>query len=159
MLQEKSITQRGFTLLETLIALSLLLLSCYFGMLSFTDLRYRNEEKILVDEIIHAIQFARGYALASGIPAELIPDEPTNWNHGISLKVNDNTTSRTLEHWQFKNQTCAISWHGTQKAKIIFASHASESMSNGYFLIKNHRTHQETKLILNRLGRLRVINS
>lgn len=132
----------------------MLLVFC-FGMHSFTDLRYRNEEKILEDELTHAVQFARGYALATGIAVALIPDRPANWDHGVFLKIADNNNSKLLEHWQFQNRTCAISWHGTHKSKILFAAHASESMSNGYFLIKNHRTHQETKLILNRLGRLR----
>jgi type IV fimbrial biogenesis protein FimT len=100
-------------------------------------------------------------ALAKGKTLTLTPLPNTNdWSKGMLLFVDNSKHQYTyntepLYEWHWKSADTDVSWHGFQsKDYLLFTTDLRSSINNGYFLIKN--TQEQIKLIVNRVGRVRI---
>ena len=63
-----------------------------------------------------------------------------------------------IYQWQFSKKNTDVIWHGFKQVDyLIFAPKIRLNVSNGYFIIKNNLL--QIKLVLNRLGRVRVVGT
>lgn len=153
---------KGFTLLELLITTILLAALSTMGLASYTYLIQRNEQQTIIDELKVAVQYAKIQAIISGGTVSLSSGDETslNWANGMVLTALNKTTHKIeqLYRWQWHHPRWALNWKGAFSAeKITFSNNPTQAISNGRFTLTNTQTNQQKVLILNRLGRLRVI--
>ncbi len=152
---------KGFTLLELLLTLSLISTITFLSLSYAPSLYKKNQLQTVSTEIKSAIHTAKMQALAKGKPLTLAPLSNTNdWSKGMLLFVDNpkhQSTPNTepLYEWHWKSAGTDVFWHGFQsKDYLLFTTDLRSSMTNGYFVIKN--TQQQIKLIVNRVGRVRI---
>ena len=155
---------QGLTLIELLVTLSLLSILFFFSTLLTHSFYKKNQFQIISDEIKMAIYTAKMQALMTRDTLVLTPlSGEGDWSHGMLLFVDNGThhfipNDPLLHQWHWASPDIQISWHGFQsKNYLLFAADIRRSTTNGYFMIKNN-LHQQVKLIINRVARVRQIN-
>ncbi|HAT8608411.1 GspH/FimT family pseudopilin [Legionella pneumophila] len=150
----------GFTLLETMLALALLLGLFLLGSWSFFSLIQNNERESLVNSIKTAIQYSKIQAIHLGHPIYLLPfGSNENWSRGMVLAILNRKSNKTelIYQWQWSSNSWNINWKGVDSNhRIIISNIPNRAMSNGKFILNNRRTNEKIVVTLNRLGRVRV---
>ncbi|CZG10520.1 Tfp pilus assembly protein FimT [Legionella pneumophila] len=151
---------RGFTLLETILALALLVGLLLLGSWSFFSLIQSNERETLINNIKTAIQYSKIQAIHLGHPIYLLPfGSNKNWSRGMVLaELNQKSNKTELIHqWQWSSNSWTINWKGVDSThRIIISNIPNRAMSNGKFILDNRRTNEKIVMTLNRLGRVRI---
>ncbi|KTC89028.1 pilus assembly protein [Fluoribacter dumoffii] len=154
---------KGFTFLELLITMTLFIGLSTIGIASYTYFINKNEQQTLIDELRIAIQYAKIQAVIMGKPVSLMPLEgASDWSKGIVLcHLNKRTNQlERIYQWQWHHLRLSLSWEGTgSRNKLTFSNFPGQAISNGHFILVNKIYHTQTKLILNRLGRIRISNN
>lgn len=150
---------KGFTLLELVVALSLFAFLLFLGLTASRDLLSNNEQHILVDDIKNAVYYAKNQSLILGKTVYLKSlDKERDWSRGMMLGLIDNNQWIILHQWQWEHKFWSVSWAGLDGDKKIRLSYQlMHAISNGTFSLMNHQTKEKVKLVLNRLGRIKVI--
>lgn len=149
-------TQRcGFTLIETLVCISLLALIGFFCTAALSVLYERHQLRVIIADILSAVEYANAQAIVNHQPTLLTPIKQDNdWSNGIRLSLSLDE-QKTLRQWQFPPYL-HVTWHGFQSQTYLVCSpELAHAAMNGYFLLQGK--HQQFKLMINRLGRVRVI--
>ncbi|CZJ03061.1 Tfp pilus assembly protein FimT [Legionella pneumophila] len=150
----------GFTLLETMLALALLLGLLLLGSWSFFSLIQSNERESLVNSIKTAIQYSKIQAIHLGHPIYLLPfGSNENWSRGMVLAKLNRKSNKTvlIYQWQWSSNSWNINWKGVDSNhRIIISNIPNRAMSNGKFILNNRRTNEKIVVTLNKLGRVRV---
>ena len=152
----------GFTLIEVLVTLVLLAVLTLISFNSASFLRHKNERQIIIDELSTAIQYAKIQAISLGHPVSLTAlDNELNWSKGMLLTQDNSKKDKTiLYQWQWHHPRWNIVWSGANVSqKIIFSNNPVSAISNGKFVIFDPYTKEQVVIILNRLGRIRLISS
>ncbi|HAT1720070.1 TPA: GspH/FimT family protein [Legionella pneumophila] len=152
----------GFTLLETMLTLALLLGLLLLGSWSFFSLIQSNERESLVNSIKTAIQYSKIQAIHLGHPIYLLPfGSNENWSRGMVLAKLNRKSNKTelIYKWQWSSNSWNINWKGVDSNhRIIISNIPNRAMSNGKFILNNRRTNEKIVVTLNKLGRVRVGN-
>lgn len=150
---------KGFTLIEILVTLGVVLSLALACSISFNWFTRKNEQAVLLNELSAAIQSARMLAVSSGHPLTIEPIEGLDWARGYALtRFNSKTkTNEFVHHWKLLHPYWGLQWSGAGGInKIIVSPDPINAISNGTFTLTNYRTHECKKLVLNRLGRLKI---
>ncbi|HCX3484065.1 TPA: GspH/FimT family protein, partial [Legionella pneumophila] len=147
----------GFTLLETMLTLALLLGLLLLGSWSFFSLIQSNERESLVNSIKTAIQYSKIQAIHLGHPIYLLPfGSNENWSRGMVLAKLNRKSNKTelIYQWQWSSNSWNINWKGVDSNhRIIISNIPNRAMSNGKFILNNRRTNEKIVVTLNKLGR------
>jgi prepilin-type N-terminal cleavage/methylation domain-containing protein len=150
---------KGFTLLELLITMVLLLSLSMVAIASYSYFLRKNERQMLVDELKNSVQYAKSQALILNSTVFLTPiDDSLNWANGVRLVTKNKKTNKieTLYQWQWHYPRWQLSWSGVRPGnKIIFSNNPANAMCNGRFILTNRDREEPAEIILNRLGRIR----
>jgi prepilin-type N-terminal cleavage/methylation domain-containing protein len=153
--------KKGFTLLELLFGLAICSILLFIGFSSWIHFKQRNEQDLLVNEIITAIHYAKIQAISYGRPLRLSSKKPNaDWSSGMNLSLADVdiNTEQLLHQWSWKDNNWNVEWVGVKGLNnIIITNTASNAMSNGRFILHNKHSDEKIILILNRLGRVRRV--
>ncbi|KTD15618.1 Tfp type 4 fimbrial pilin related signal peptide protein domain protein [Legionella gratiana] len=153
----------GFTLLELLITMTLVVALLMISISSYSYFIKKNEQQVIIDELRTALQYAKIQAMILDKPVFLVPlDTSMNWSKGITLNYLNKKTNQLelIYQWQWNYQHWSLNWVGvSSKDKIIFSNNPTQAISNGRFNLINNNTQEQMTLILNRLGRIRVSNN
>ncbi|HAT9193912.1 TPA: pilus assembly protein, partial [Legionella pneumophila subsp. pneumophila] len=148
----------GFTLLETMLTLALLLGLLLLGSWSFFSLIQSNERESLVNSIKTAIQYSKIQAIHLGHPIYLLPfGSNENWSRGMVLAKLNRKSNKTelIYQWQWSSNSWNINWKGVDSNhRIIISNIPNRAMSNGKFILNNRRTNEKIVVTLNKLGRV-----
>ena len=152
---------KGFTLLELLITMVLLVTLSTIGVASYSYLLQKNEQQTIVDELKTIVQYAKIQALILGKPVFLSSlSDTSNWSDGIVLSVRSTKSNKieVLYQWKWHHPQWSLTWNGMSASdKVVFSNNPTSAISNGRFTLINFNTHQQVNFILNRLGRIKVI--
>lgn len=152
---------KGFTLLELLITMVLLVTLSTIGVVSYSYLLQKNERQTMVDELRTIVHYAKIQALILGHPVFLSSlIDPSDWSHGIVLNTRSIKSNKieVLYQWQWHHPQWSLTWNGMSTSdKVVFSNNPASAISNGRFTLINYHTHQQVSLVLNRLGRIKVI--
>jgi|HubBroStandDraft_6_1064221.scaffolds.fasta_scaffold612956_2 Tfp pilus assembly protein FimT len=155
--------KNGFTLIEVLITLIFFAGISLLGVISASFLKYRNEGRLLVDEIKTAIQYAKIQAITRGNPVYLSPlDKSLNWSKGVKLIQYNRKKNKEdlLYQWEWHHPRWSITWTGVNSLdKIMLSNSPVRAISNGKFIAFNSYTKEGLEIILNRLGRVKIKSS
>ena len=152
---------KGFTLLELLITMMLVLSLFLVAIASYSSFLRKNERKTLVDELKNAVQYAKTQALILNSTVFLSPiDDSLNWANGLQLSTQNKKTNKIepLYQWQWHHPRWQLSWIGARPGnRIIFSNNPANAMCNGRFILVSRDKDESTEIILNRLGRIREL--
>lgn len=150
---------RGFTFIELLFTLTLCSIVTLFCVSSWTYLRQSNERAVLIDELKSVVQYAKMQAINYGQPLVLHSlDKSQDWSSGVLLTSLNNTEA--LYQWEWHHRYWHVAWFGANGAKkIVIAEKPGNSMSNGRFVITNTHSQEQILVVLNRLGRIKRVDS
>lgn len=152
--------KNGFTLLESLITLIVVIGLITLGIASYSYIVRKNEQQTIVDELRTAVQYAKLQAVIRGETISLGPlNSSFNWANGLKLTSwNKRTqTNELLYQWQWRHVRWSLTWQGARSLKrVTFSNNPANAISNGHFTLENLDTHQQVVIILNRLGRIKT---
>lgn len=154
---------KGFTLIELI---TTLLIVCGLALVAWplaSSFITKNEVEQRVNTLVNAMHFARNQALIQGVPLVLSGLEASNgWQRGMRLFIDKHETNHyqegdeLLREWRWNKQGAQIVWHGFQSDHYIrFPATLDASSLSGHFLIAT-REGPIKKVIVNRLGQIRV---
>lgn len=145
---------KGFSLVELLSVLLILSLLC-LTVMSFQQATVRKIHKQdILSQFSQSLLFARNEAQLRGEALILRASHGDDWSKGYVLIDKKN---RLIHQWQAIRGGWAISWSGFYSKKdIIISNSLQTSAMNGYFLLTHQQQSVPVKLVLNRLGRLRI---
>ncbi|WP_133135388.1 GspH/FimT family pseudopilin [Legionella rowbothamii] len=150
---------KGFTLLELLITMMLLVSLSMVAIASYSYFLRKNERQTLIDELKNSVQYAKSQALILNSNVVLTPlDDSLNWANGLRLITKNKKTNKieTLYQWQWHHPRWQLSWSGVHPGnRIIFSNNPAHAMCNGRFILANRDQDERAEIILNRLGRIR----
>ncbi|KTD60519.1 GspH/FimT family pseudopilin [Legionella shakespearei] len=150
---------KGFTLLEVMFTLILFICLSLFSINALSLFREKNEKQMIIDELKMAIQYAKFQGINLGHTLYLTPpNAETDWSKGMELKQLNKITGQMelLHQWQWQHRNWSLSWSGANANKILISNNPSHAISNGTFTLTDVKSHQSVKILLNRLGRLKV---
>ena len=148
----------GFTLLEFLICCSILVVIAGFTLPFAGYWMQKNQLERLSAQIIQVINYSKSQSLLSGKPLRLIPfSGESNWDSGFKL-VFDQDKRTVIYEWSWYFSSIHLTWHGFQSNYYLrFDQQASNQALNGYFSLQSG-VHVLEKIIVNRLGDVRIEN-
>ena len=153
----------GFTLIELLISLSVIAIVFCCSYSFAPSLYKKNQLQVVTDDVKGALRFAKLQALLTGDELALtrLPGS-SDWSEGMLLFI-DNVKHcyehdvKLLHEWHWKSAGFHMTWRGFQSDDyLLFTPDISSSTLNGSFIITKDMQ-QEAKLIVNRLGRVKVV--
>ena len=154
-------SKNGFTLIELMVTLVLVIVVTTLATYTSADFLKRNEQQVIMDELRTAIQYAKLQAIHLGQPVYLTAlDAHMNWALGAKLSIHNYKTKTTEDifQWQWNHPNWFIEWRGANRTNtIVFSSNTTQAISNGHFTITNRYKQDRIKIILNKLGRVRVV--
>lgn len=152
---------KGFTLIELVITLAIITGLAVLGLISSYLIVKKNERQILIDEISNAVQYAKIHAVLLGTTVYLVPlDDDLNWSKGAILKKLDVKKNKMVQvhHWQWHHSNWKVTWSGVNATdKILVSNNPMKAISNGHFDLYNVYTKEVARIVLNKLGRLKVV--
>lgn len=148
----------GFTLIELLITLALIAILSLLSIASSTLFIRKNEQQVIVDEIRAAVQYAKLQAVNRGGEVFLSPlDQSLDWSRGVVLT--EANKKEILYQWQWHHPHWVLSWSGVRSShKITFSNNPINSISNGRFQLTHVDAKKPINIVLNRLGRIRIMD-
>jgi Tfp pilus assembly protein FimT len=160
---KRKICSHGFSLLE-LLTVIFILIGVFCLTFPYTK-SFINQNTIedRVNTITNAIKFARNKAQLAGknlVLSELTDED--GWMHGMQLFV-DNTGNfhfekgdELIREWRWNDASATVAWHGfTSDHYLLFNADLKSASLNGYFTI-SQKGAIKRKIIINRLGRVKV---
>ena len=143
-------TKNGFSLLELLLVLSLMVTIGLWSAPAWHSVYQSIRMHLMVSDIKTAIQCAKIQAMVYHQPIQLSPLVASNdWSKGIAVRLNDHI----LQAWPWSVQGVSLTWHGFQSSSgLLFSSDSARNAVNGVFLIQSD--HDKIKLVVNRLARV-----
>lgn len=152
---------KGFTLIELVVTLAIISGLAALGLITSSFIVKKNERQILIDEISNAVQYAKINAVILGTTVYLVPlDDALNWSKGAILKKLDVKKNKMVlvHQWQWHHSNWTVTWSGVNATdKIIVSSNLMKAISNGHFDLHNVYTKEDARVVLNKLGRLKVV--
>lgn len=155
----------GLSLLELVAGLIILSILFFFCLPLSLSIYQNNRLEVVKNEISAAVHYARTNAALRGLPLILTPLPYTSdWSAGMILFVDNEKhqyteTTALIHEWQWQYQGVRINWQGLYaKNYLLFAADPKHAATSGHFIIQNDQK-KTLKLILNRLGRVRSIDS
>jgi len=156
---------KGFTIIEVLTTV-VIISGLFFILMPLGQSFFsKNLLEKRVNSISKAIKFARNKAVLDGKNIVLSGiNDKDGWLSGMQMFI-DNTGNYHFEpgdemirKWQWEQRIIKVSWHGFSSDNyLLFSNKLKKSVLNGYFsLSQNNKV--KSKIILNRLGRLRIEN-
>ncbi len=154
---------RGLTLIELLVTLSLLAVSCFFwGELS-QHFFIKNNIDLLEKKLINSIHYSRNRALISGQDVTLNAAQGSgDWSEGMILFVDNQahhytSQDKLIYHWQWpRSSQLQLVWRGFNSSNYItFSKLLRHSTANGHFMILKNGL-EVRRIVVNRLGRVKV---
>lgn len=152
----------GFTLIELVVTISLLVL-CFCFIIGFNQHFFeKNKIDILANQVINSIHYSRNMALISGQDLTLNAiDASGDWSAGMILFVDNPTHHYTAQdkliyHWQWQPTTqLQLVWRGFKSTNYLtFAKTLRRSTVNGHFVILKDGVEMQ-RIVVNRLGRVK----
>lgn len=144
----------GFSLIELLVVLMIVGLISLSAMFFHKSIFERNQKQALVEQLKLAITYSRNEAKIRGETLILKPRDVNNWAKGYCLM---DANQKIIYQWQPDFSGWDISWSGfASKNELRITANPQNSAMNGKFLISNAQNHEVAKLIINRLGRIRI---
>lgn len=150
---------KGFSLIELMTAIAVLMLLSALAMGLNHAFYSRNELQTLKDELTTAVHYARAQSMVSGKKLSLENLAGTDdWSSGMVLyELKKDGGKRLLHTWQWHHPHWQVHWSGfSSKRAIPFSPHPHLAAMNGQFRLSNERTQQQMVILVNRLGRLRT---
>lgn len=144
----------GFTLIELLITLCVCVVLFLLTAQNFTYLQRSNARTALTDHLTSSIHYANLAAMTEAQGVYLKPLlSRDNWALGIGLfAVSGN---QLLYSWDWHYPGWQVQWRGFEsKEHLRLGAGPEHAASSGHFIITNLTTHEKSKLVLNRLGRV-----
>lgn len=151
--------QNGLTLIEVLMCLAILGIITVLSQANFQASRQKNELDVLVDSIGSVIRLAKLQAISHGDVVVLTPLNTTHdWSDGIAMQFS--RTHEIVSQWAWNLHYWHISWNGAGGLNEIHINpNLASSVSNGTFTLVNASTKEQVKLVVNRIGRVAVVDS
>lgn len=151
---------KGFTLIELLFSFALLGILLLMSFYSSTNVALKNDQKLLIDDIRTAIDYAKIQAiiLHSRISLKAI-NGSSNWSDGMALYwVNQKKHKiEQLYQWEWHHPQWLVTWSGAKEQNsLVFSDKPLNAMSNGTFDLYNIQSKRHMKIIVNRLGRVKI---
>ena len=153
----------GFLLFELLLVLCLIAVIWSFG-LPMTSKDYQQQQLLLIEQDIQqAIHQAFTEAMSRDENILLRPCiSCQDWSKGLILIaerfVHDHPKEHIIYAWQWPKMAYHLYWHGFHSNQWLrFSPELNQSILNGYFMIENEH-HDGVKLLLNRMGRIKLEN-
>jgi prepilin-type N-terminal cleavage/methylation domain-containing protein len=152
---------KGFTLIEIISALVILGILCACTLSFLPLLLKKNQMTVIVDDIKHAVQYAKLDALSNLRTVILTPlDEEKNWSTGMIL-CEDNPNHHCgpeairIRQWQWHSPSVRVTWRGMESTNYLrITPTLVNRIASGHFIVKeNHGS--EMCLVVNRLARVR----
>jgi type IV fimbrial biogenesis protein FimT len=155
----------GLSLLELVAGLVILSILFFFCLPLGLSIYQNNHVEVIKNEISTAVHYARTSAALRGLPLILTPlSHTSDWSAGMILFVDNEKhqyTEKTelIHEWQWKHRGIRVNWQGLySKNYLVFASDLKHAAASGHFIIQNDQG-KTLKLTLNRLGRVRAVES
>lgn len=151
---------KGFTLIELMITVACLGLLLVLASSATYYLRHKNEGQVIINEVQAAIQYAKIKAALLGHPLHLAPlDETTlNWTKGMVLLQNNKNHPILIQQWPWHHPHWRLTWSGVYAVdKIAVSNNPASAISNGQFSLFDEKEEEKVVMMLNRIGRLRII--
>lgn len=153
----------GFTLVE-LITTLLIILGLFFVLMPLgSTFLNKNNIDTQVKTIVNAIKYAKHSALLEErrlVLSELSPED--GWKKGMQLFVDNSenhhysSEDERLREWHWRSGNIQVEWHGFMSDRyLIFSDDLQTSALSGYFSISENNK-VKRKIVINRLGRVRV---
>jgi len=104
------------------------------------------------------VQYAKNQALTKGTSMTLTPLD--TWTSGMELSSLNPQTNKVekLYQWQWQHPAWIVEWKGVGSDKsITFASNPLNLLCNGHFSVRKVGNSKAVVIVLNRLGRVRVV--
>lgn len=153
----------GFSLLEALIVIFLLVILALFGLSLKSDWYQDQMIWVMQQDIEQAIEHGVQESLILGEPLRLIPLRHQDWSSGLALLRESELQQQsptTLFTWPWRSSDKRVVWHGFLSNHYLrFTPEISQAVLNGYFRIDTTGRDQAVTLIVNRLGKIRIIKS
>ncbi|HBC24464.1 MAG TPA: fimbrial biogenesis protein FimT [Pseudomonas sp.] len=145
---------QGFTLVELMIALTLLAIVANIAVPAFDSLITRNRQQALMEQVAAVLNNARAEAILQRRTIEICGSSDgktcsTSWAHGWLVRV---PNGRVMQLTQLPSHD-TLRWSGFQQT-IRFHNNGSSPNSNGRFY-QCHKQKVVWQLVLSRQGRLR----
>lgn len=149
---------KGFSLIELVVALSIIMMCSLIGISTQALIFHKNEHQVLIDDIKTAIQYAKTQAVILNHPVVLAPIEKAQgWSLGMVLSHHHKEQEEILYQWSWHHPNWSIQWVGAGHEDLItLSNNPYAAMSNGRFTLTNQKTRESVVIILNKLGRMRV---
>lgn len=149
--------------IELIIGISIFAILSLFNLTSSSQLFCKNHIEARMLEINHVLNFAKNQALIRGQNLALVPfNENDGWSSGMKLFIDNpqhkpKDDSELIYTWQWKHSMLHIDWRGFQSSHLLLISpDLSQNAMNGVFMLKERG--MKAKLVVNRLGRVRIDN-
>lgn len=151
----------GLTLFELLVVLLLISILFAFALPLTTQWTQTQFAWIMQRDIEQALEYGKQESVILGEPLRLVPFRNHDWSTGLELLRENETLNPSLSvlhTWRWHRSASHVVWHGfLSNAYLRFTPDLSQIALNGYFLIENG-PQQRLKIMLNRVGRVRVLN-
>lgn len=152
--------QRGYTLLDLLVTLTLLALLATFAIPNLTQFVDSNRQQALLEELQRSLQAARARAILEGRTIEICAysdEEPcgNDWNKGWILRVS--RTKEVLTVKQSAPTEGTLRWNGYTPT-VRFRPNGTSPTGNGRFTFCSSQA-MAWQLVINRQGRIRSASS
>ncbi len=154
----------GFSLLELMITLGLITIVLFIAIPfthSFGNKHLLNTRVKMIEAVI---SYSQNQALTLGRAVALAPLSGDNWSSGMRLYVDTHANhryqagDRVLREWHFGGGKLSISWQGfLSDSYLVFSDRLAQSVLNGRFILTNHSGEVMKQLVINSLGRVRVV--
>ena len=154
---------KAFTLVELMMVLAIVLAVLFVALPYGQSLLNKNTLEDRINTISHAVKYAKNMAKIKGEPLLLSElSDKTGWSQGMKLLIADDANhpqGTLIQQWQWRDSPFKVSWHGfNSDHHLRFADDIRSSAMSGTFTISDGH-HQHAKIIISRLGRLRVERS
>ncbi len=150
----------GFTLIDSLFAIALLLIVSAVIVPSYHHFSERLAVRRVSDSLMNALESARTFSVLSGESMRVCPSDSgnscdANWSSGVRIATR--RSNNTRRYFSFKDAAVHIVWKSvTGSAYIDFEPNNEHSLINGRFTVTAGKTEQV--ILLNRLGHSHLVN-
>lgn len=146
----------GYTFSEIIVAIFIVSIVFFFAIPLSSQFINRNALDKRVNTIEHAVKFSRNQSLILNKTLVLSPlFSDNNWQKGMKLSVLSNS-KEIIRQWHWHNKSLTINWKGFNVGnKLLFSNLLNQYSLSGTFEL-NEKEKLRRKIIINRLGRVRV---
>lgn len=146
--------EKGFTFIELLCVLTIIASLTLASLSSLSRMKEKNDLDYVEKRLIFALKLARTKAILMNRPIKVIPFK-NNWSQGLTIFTAKKENPILILDWS--NRKIVLSWQGFISSRyLIFSRDLLNEASSGHFLLKTPRGLRR-KIVLNRLGHLRIV--